>query len=308
MAERVLVTGATGLIGRRVVASLVREGAAVHALVRDPARAGVLLPGATLFPWDATAGEPPAAAFAGVDAVVNLAGESIARRWSASRKRALRASRIDGTRALVVALHAMPRPPTVLVQASAVGIYGDRGDEELGEDAAPGSGFLAELCRDWEAEAAAAAGFDVRVVLVRTGLVLAPEGGPLGKLVTPFRLGVGGRLGSGRQFMPWIHIVDQVGLVRLALGNGTVRGPLNAAAPGIVRNSDFTRALASALHRPALLPAPAAALRLVLGEMAGELLLSGQRVLPTRALAAGYQFRFPELRPALEDLLAAPRT
>jgi uncharacterized protein (TIGR01777 family) len=241
----------------------------------------------------------------GADAVVNLAGASIAGgRWTKARKQLLRTSRIDTTRALVGALAKMNVRPRVLVSASAIGIYGDRGDERLTEESKPGTDFLAGLARDWEAEALKAEALGIRVVAARFGIILAKHGGALAKMLLPFKLGVGGSLGSGKQWMSWITLEDVVGAVRFAIENGSVRGTVNVVAPQPVQNAEFTQALAKALRRPGLFPAPALVLRLALGEMADALLLSSQRVSIEKLQQLGYQFRFPELPSALRAVLA----
>jgi hypothetical protein len=252
---------------------------------------------------DGTAG-PWAAFLDGAAAVVNLAGESIAGgRWSASRKGRLRDSRFDATRSLVAGLAACPSPPAVFLSGSAVGYYGTQGDEPLTEGAPSGADFLADLCVEWETIAGRAAGSVGRIVVVRTGLVLDRAGGALPAMIAPFKLFAGGPLGSGAQYISWIHSDDWVGLVTWAMGQPAVSGPINATAPGPVTNREFTRTLGAVLGRPAWLPAPALALRALLGEMADALLLGGQRVVPDRARALGFRFRYPELRPALESLL-----
>jgi uncharacterized protein (TIGR01777 family) len=236
------------------------------------------------------------------DAVVNLAGASIAgQRWTGAYKIQIHQSRQDSTRAIVEAIRASQKRPRVLVNASAVGWYGGRGDEEITETSAPGNDFLAEVCKAWEAEALRAEPLGLRVVLVRTGVVLAREGGALAKMVPPFKAFVGGPIGSGRQWMPWIHLADEVGLLLWAI-ESTVRGPLVAAAPNAVRMKDFARALGRALRRPALFPVPAPVLRLAVGEMA-EILLDGQRARPIKALEGGYKFRFTDVQAALDDVL-----
>jgi uncharacterized protein (TIGR01777 family) len=305
MADKVLITGATGLIGTALAASCARDGLQVVALVRDVGRAAPRLPGATLHAWDGTKGPPPDAAFDGVDVVVNLVGESIAgRRWSDQHKQRVRDSRVAATRALVDALRARQQRPRVLVQASGIGYYGDRGDDIVTEASPPGAGFLAELARDWEAEAQKAAELGMRVVLLRSGVVLSPAGGMLAKLLTPFRLGIGGHVGSGKQWLPWIHLDDHIGLIRHVMANENVSGPLNAVAPEPATNAEFTVALGRALHRPTFLAAPAFALRMALGgEMAEQLLLASQRAMPVRTLETGYKFRQPLLEPALKDLI-----
>ncbi|HXI57022.1 MAG TPA: TIGR01777 family oxidoreductase [Polyangia bacterium] len=303
---RILIAGAAGLIGTRLATASAAAGDTVSALVRDVSRASRRLPGATLHAWEGTAGQPPAAAFDGVDGVVNLMGESISKgRWSEARKKVLRDSRIVSTRALVDALRGLTRRPRVLVSASAVGYYGDRGDEILTEASAPGTGFLSDLARDWEAEALRAQELGMRVVLIRTGVVLDRHGGMLGTVLPVFRLGLGGRIGSGQQWFPWIHVDDEVGLIRHALTAEGVTGPLNAVAPEPVTNREFTSVLAATLSRPAALAAPAFALRMAVGAKADDVLLASQRAMPVRTLETGFQFRYPLLRPALKAALAA---
>ena len=306
---RVLIAGASGLIGTELAHALVADGVGVGALVRDAARAAQVLPArATLYPWDAVKGPPPAAAFDGVDAVVNLIGEPIAaRRWSDDRKKVLKDSRIVATRGLVNELRGLSRRPAVLVAASAVGYYGDRGDEILTESSSPGTGFLAELARDWEAESARAGELGVRLVALRNGAVLSPKGGMLRKILPLFRLGLGGRLGAGSQWFPWIHIDDEVALIRHAIAEPRAVGALNAVAPEPVTNRELTVALGEALARPAALAAPAFALRAALGGMAEAVLLGSQRVMPARTLETGFKFRHPLLRGALKDLLGAQK-
>jgi uncharacterized protein (TIGR01777 family) len=254
--------------------------------------------------WNPATGELGGAGV-GPDAVVNLAGASIADgRWTAERKAVLRASRIDATRALVEALAKMNVRPSVLVSASAIGIYGNRGDELLTEESRAGADFLAELARDWEAEALKAEALGIRVVLARLGIILSREGGALAKVLLPFKLGAGGRLGSGQQWMSWVTLDDVVGILRMAIEKVAVRGAVNVVAPQPVKNAEFTKVLAKALHRPALFPAPGFALRLALGEMADALLLSGQRVAPQRAEQAGFRFAHADLTTALGAVLS----
>jgi uncharacterized protein len=294
----VFVTGATGLIGRSLCEALRRRGDQVTALTRRPGAA--LPPGVRLVQGDPAQAGPWIEALGRADAVVHLAGEPVAGgRWNPERKARLVASRLDSTRRVAEAVAA--GGPTVLVQGSATGFYGDRGDELLDEGAAPGRGFLADLAVRWEAAAAPAAA-RARVVLVRTGLVLAREGGALPALARPFRLFAGGPLGDGRAWQPWIHLADELGLLLLALDDGRASGPLNAVAPAPVRQAELARTLATVLHRPALFPVPELALRLAVGELAGVLLAS-QRVVPSQAVALGYRYRFPTLGPALRDLL-----
>jgi len=300
----IAITGATGQLGTALAASCARDGIPVSALVRNTARAADLLPSAKLHAWDATRGSPPADAFAGVDIVVNLMGEGIAdKRWSDARKKQLRDSRVVGTRALVDALRDLPRRPRLLISASGAGYYGDRGDEILTESSAPGRGFLPELARDWEAEAMRAADIGLRVVLLRNGVVLSKAGGILHRMLPPFRLGLGGPIGSGNQWLPWIHIEDQIGLIRHAMSHEAVSGALNAVAPEPVTNAEFARALGEALGRPTVLKAPLFALRLRFGALVDEALLASQRAMPVRTLETGYTFRHPLLRGALEEIL-----
>jgi uncharacterized protein (TIGR01777 family) len=299
---KVVIAGGSGLIGRALAAELGAAGREIVVLSRG--RAEGLPGGARAVRWDGRTADGWAGELEGASAVVNLAGEGIAdRRWSAARKRALLDSRLGATAAVVAGLAAARRRPPVLAHASAVGYYGDRGDEWLDEDSPPGSGFLAELADGWERASAAADTLGVRRVLLRTGLVLAREGGALAAIARPFRFGVGGPLGDGRQWMPWIHVADQVGAIRFLIETAGTVGPFNLVAPAPETNAAFSRGLARALGRPCLLRAPGAALRLALGEMA-DMLLGGQRLRPRRLLDAGYRFRFPTLADALADLLA----
>lgn len=296
----VLVSGATGLVGSRLCARLRERGDGVRALSRRPERAAHEdHSGVQWLGWDGTNVER--VQLAGAAAVVHLAGEPIfAGRLTAERRRRIRESRIDSTRSLVRtldALEASERPAT-LVCASAVGVYGSRGDEELDEDSPPGDGFLADVCRDWEAAARGAEACGVRVVSLRIGIVLSRHGGALPMMALPFRFGLGGRLGDGRQWFPWVHLEDVVGLIERALDEPSWHGAVNASAPQPVRNAELTRTLARVLSRPALLPVPAFAVKLALGELAGEL-LGSRRVLPRRALEAGYAFAHSALEPAL---------
>ncbi len=305
VAGTVVITGATGLIGTALAAACARDGIRVSALVRNTARAADRLPHATLHAWDATGGPPPDAALAGAEVVVNLVGEPLADgRWSDARKKQLRDSRVVGTRALVDALRALSPRPRVLISASGVGYYGNRGAEILTEASPAGSGFVAELARDWEAEALKAEELGIRVVLLRNGVVLAREGGMLKKLLPPFRLGLGGKIGTGNQWMPWIHLEDEIGLIRHAIDHEAVRGPLNVVAPEPATNAEFVRAVGEVLGRPTALTAPAFALRLAFGTMTDEVLLASQRAMPVRTLETGYTFRHPLLRDALSELLA----
>lgn len=301
---KILMTGSTGLVGTALQKELKRAGHTVCRLVR-PETNVELLKGSDGFDvkWDPATGELGGAGV-GADAVVNLGGASIAeKRWTVERKRVLRSSRVDNTRALVNALTKMAARPRVLVSASAIGYYGNRGDEILREESPTGSDFLSEIAKQWEVEALKAEVLGIRVVVARFGVVLAREGGALPKMARSFRLGVGGRLDTGQQWVSWITLRDVVAILGLALENGMVRGVINVVAPQPVRNVEFTAALAKALHRPALFPAPAFALRMVLGEMADALLLSSQRVLPGQLEKLGYQFRDQDLVAALTTLL-----
>jgi uncharacterized protein len=296
----VFVTGATGLVGRALAPALLARGHEVTALSRS-AGAGARLPPRVR----AVQGDPASPGawqdeLARCDACVHLAGEPlVAGRWNADRKRRIRESRVRATENVAAVVRA--RGPAVLVSGSAVGFYGSRGDEVLDEESAPGEGFLADVCREWEAAAAPAAS-RARVVLLRTGIVLAPDGGALPELARPFRLFAGGPLGDGAFWQPWIHLTDEVGMVLFALEQERASGPLVASAPEPVRNRDLARAIGAVLHRPSLLPAPAFAMRLALGEFA-DVILSSQRAVPRKALSLGYRHRFPELAPALRDLL-----
>ena len=239
----------------------------------------------------------------GFDAVIHLAGESIVGRWTEAKKRRIRESRVQGTRNLAEALAAAPQGPRLLISASAIGYYGDRGEETLHEGSPSGNGFLPEVCREWEAAAEPAATAGIRTVQVRFGLVLSPAGGALQKMLPPFRFGVGGNMGNGRQWWSWVDIDDLVGAIQHVIKNETVQGPINMAAPNPVRNAEFTKTLASVLSRPAVFPMPAFAARLVFGQMGDELLLASQRVEPAKLMDNGYLFQKPELRPALLSIL-----
>jgi uncharacterized protein (TIGR01777 family) len=309
--RRVTLTGATGLIGPPLVAALQDAGAHVSVLTRDPERARRRLAREGHEPveaheWDLMSEPAPAAALEDRDAVVHLAGENIAQRWSAQAKRAIRESRVTGTRNLLAGMRAAERPPRALISSSGVGYYGAHGEEPLDEEAPPGSDFLAQVCVEWEAAAQEAEGLGARVVCVRTGVVLHRDGGALEKMLPPFRLGVGGPVAGGRQFISWVHREDLVGIFVAAVQDERWRGAVNATAPTPVSNGDFSRALGRALGRPALLPVPGAALRLLYGEMA-EIVTEGARVVPAKALVLGYEFAHPELDEALSSALARER-
>jgi uncharacterized protein len=300
---KILVTGSSGLVGTALVSSLARAGHTVCRLVRPQSAGGEWAREGFAVAWNPETGELGGAGV-GADAVVNLAGASIADgRWTAQRKALLRASRIDTTRALVGALAKMNARPRVLVSASAIGIYGDRGDEVLTEESNPGTDFLAGLTREWEAEALNAEALGIRVVLARFGIILAREGGALPKMMLPFKFGAGGKLGSGQQWMSWVTLEDVVGGLEIALEKNGMRGAVNIVAPQPMPNAVFTKVLAKAMHRPALFPAPAFALRMALGEMADALLLSSQRILPVALEKLGYRFLHADLPSALSTLL-----
>lgn len=299
---KVLITGATGTIGRELLAK--HRDAVV--LSRDPFRANGLGASVDVQGWRPEAEPAPREAFRGVDTIFHLAGEPVAEgRWSREKKQRIRDSRVLGTRNLIAALATLTRPPRVLVSASAVGFYGDRGDQELDETSSAGDGFLAEVCEAWEREAMAAEKLGIRVVCVRIGVVVAPGGGALAQMLIPFKIGFGGRLGSGMQWMPWVHIDDVIGMLLHAGRRDEIRGPMNAVSSHPVTNSEFTRGLAQALHRPALLAVPKTALRLAFGEMS-EILLASQRVLPRVAESSGYRFKYQELAGALSVLMHDP--
>jgi uncharacterized protein (TIGR01777 family) len=301
---RVTVTGATGLIGRRLVTALAARGDEVTVLSRDPERARGALPGAvTVERWgDPEHERAPAEALAGRDGVVHLAGEPVAQRWTFAAREHIRTSRELGTRHLVAGIAAADPRPAVLVSASAVGYYGPRGDEPVDEDEPPGDDFLAGVCVAWEREAAAAAEHGARVVRVRTGVVIDRGGGALAKMLPPFKLGAGGPVAGGRQYMPWIHLDDVVGIYLAALDGPDWNGPVNASAPAPVTNREFSKALGRALHRPAFAPVPALAIRALYGEMA-IIVTTGQRAVPKRTSEFGYGFRHPELDNALRSAL-----
>jgi uncharacterized protein (TIGR01777 family) len=298
---RVLVTGASGFIGRAVLARLRAEGHEPVPLSRGDGRGG-----ARSAWWQPEQGTIDLSGAGRIDGAVHLAGESVLGRWTAAKRARIRDSRVQGTPLLARALAALSPPPSVLVSASAIGYYGDRGQEPVREDSPPGQGFLAEVCQAWEAGTAPAAQAGIRVVLPRIGMVLSPTGKALRMMLPAFRLGLGGVLGSGRQYMPWITLEDVTGVITQALANHAYRGPINAVAPEAVTNRQFTKTLGRVVGRPTILPVPASALRLVLGQMADEMLLAGANAQPARLQSLGYPFRHPALEPALRELLAAP--
>ena len=304
-ASTVAVTGSRGLVGSALAPALAAAGHRVLRLVRGAAAAPAApAVGARVARWDPESGALDSSALAGVDAVVHLAGESVAGgRWTEAKKRRIRSSRVDGTRGLAASLARLERPPRVLVSASAVGYYGDRGAELLREGSAPGTGFLAEVCREWEAATEPAERARIRVVQLRIGMVVARRGGALAAMLTPFRLGAGGPVGGGAQWVSWIAIDDLVAAILHALDTASLAGAVNAVAPEPVQNRELARTLGRVLGRPALLPLPAFAARLLLGQMADELLLASARVEPARLQATGFAFRHPTLEDALRHEL-----
>ena len=297
---KILITGATGFVGRQVVLYLRDRGHTIVVLTRDAEKAPVRLPIACpVFSWPGADQPPPREAFAGVDAVVHLAGENIINRWTASRKKEIIKSRVESTRQLVTAMQNLNDQPKVFVCASAIGYYGDRGDESLDESAEPGEGFLPDLCWQWEEAARQAEASGIRVVSLRIGVVLGHDGGALLPMLPPFRMGLGGKVGSGKQWMSWIHVRDLAGLVLHAIETEQMKGPLNAVSPQPVPNVEFTQTLAAVLKRPHLFPVPGFVLKIIMGE-ASQVVLTSQRV--TARKAAGYEFVFPELKAALKDI------
>lgn len=300
---RVLITGGTGMIGRRVARELAGAGHDVVVLTRSPERAE-LPEGVRPAGWDGVSADGWGPLADGALGIVHLAGENIADgRWTAARKRRIRDSRVRSGEAVTAAVEAAERKPKWLLQASGVDVYGDRGDEVVGEGAAPGEGFLAEVCIEWEASTEPVERLGVRRAVLRSGPVLTTEGGMLGKMLLPFKLGLGGPAGSGEQYVPWIHMADEVAAIRFLAGSEAGRGPFNLTAPEPVSHRDFAKALGRALGRPAVLPAPGFALKIVFGEMA-DLLLEGKRAVPRALETLGFRFRFPQLEDALRDSLA----
>lgn len=293
---KILITGASGLVGSNLSQRLRKAG---HEVIELRRRRGATAAEPT---WEVEAGRIDLAPAGPLDAVVHLAGENIAQRWTPEAMARIRNSRVEGTRILSEALVGLPQPPRVLVCASAIGFYGDRGEEGLDEQSAPGHGFLADVCRDWEAATTPAIRRGIRVATVRLGVVLASQGGALGKMLPSFRLGLGGPLGSGRQYWSWITLHDLLEVFVRLVEDATLSGPINAVTPNPVTNREFTVTLARVLARPAALPVPAFALRIMMGRMADEALLASARVKPARLLEAGFRFQFPELGAALHHL------
>ncbi len=302
--SRITVTGATGLIGPQLVRLLQERGDEVTVLTRDPERARSVLGDVQAVAWDLLSEPAPAGALSGRDAVVHLAGAPVAQRWSAEAKQAIRDSRVIGTGNLIEGLRSAEERPAVLVSSSAIGYYGPHGLEPLDEDAPAGDDFLAQVCVDWEQQAGRAAEIGIRVVQVRTGVVLDANGGALEKMLPPFRMGVGGPVAGGRQFISWIHTDDLVGIMLAAIDDERWSGPVNATAPEPLSNRDFSRVLGRVLHRPSLLPVPGLALKALYGDMA-EIVTTGARVLPAKALVLGYAFSQPVLEPALRSAIGS---
>ena len=302
---RVLVTGATGLIGSALADGLLANGEEVVGLTRDPSAARKRNPRVGWHAWSPATERPPAAALEGIDAVVNLIGEEINQRLTPASKQRISDSRLRATKNLVDAIGGTTRKPQVMVSQSAVGYYGDRGEAVIDESTSPGTGFLAELPAEWEHAAEAVDQHRVRLVITRTGLILDPDGGLLKQLLLPFKLGVGGPLAGGDWYMPWIHRDDEIELIRWALGDERVSGVLNASAPNPVTNREFSQTLGRVLRRPAFAPAPKAAIALLRGGELADAITESHRVIPRRALDLGYRFRYPELEPALRQLLAS---
>ena len=302
---RILISGATGFVGRALCRHLIGRGDEVWAFSRRPAQAKASLEGVSrVFAWDAASHEPGAEAFEGVDAVVHLAGESVVGRWTQAKREAIRASRVDSTQLLVAAMAKLAKPPATLISASAIGYYGEKGEAEVTEESGPDNDFLGQVAIAWESAALRAERSGVRGVCLRTGIVLGQGGGALEAMLLPFKLGVGGPLGSGRQWWSWVAFDDVIGLIDFALRTPAVEGPLNVTAPAPVRQRDFAKALGKALGRPAFMPAPAFALKLALGGFSTEL-LSSKKVLPEKAERLGYRFQFSDLAACLEHVIGS---
>jgi hypothetical protein len=296
MPRTILISGSSGLIGSALVPALESAGHRVRRLVRRDARS------AAEVSWDPAAELDPAV-LDDVDVVVNLSGETVGQRWTTARRSRISASRVDATETIVSAIDEAARKPATLINASAIGFYGDQGDAPLDEQASAGRGFLAEVCQQWEAAAAVATQQGTRVVRMRTGLVLAKEGGALQRMLPPFRAGLGGRLGHGHQWMSWIALSDLIRAIAWLIDHATIAGPVNMCAPNPVRNEEFTRALGLELHRPTIIPVPAIALKMIFGQMAGETLLASQRATPSVLLANGFAFEAPSVTQALAAIL-----
>jgi uncharacterized protein (TIGR01777 family) len=300
---KVLVTGASGTIGTALCDALFGRGDDIVGLTRNPSRARTANPRVTWRKWEPTLERPDPAAFEGVDGVVHLLGERIDQRWTEEAKKRIMETRRTGTHNLAQGIGALESPPKVLVSQSAVGYYGDRGEDELSEDEGPGSSFDSEVAQAWEQAAHEMNDTRIRLVILRTGQVLTPKGGMLKELLTPFRLGVGGPLAGGDQYLSWIHIKDEIDLILWALDNEKVSGTINATAPEPITNKDFSKALGRAVNRPAIVPVPGAVLDLKFGREFGQVLRGGQRAIPKRAQDLGYTFSYPDLNDALRDLL-----
>jgi uncharacterized protein (TIGR01777 family) len=290
----ILITGASGFLGTALTALLKSKGHEVRRMGRSSGDVK----------WNPEAGSIEAAKMEGFDAVVHLAGENIAgKRWSEEQKRKIRDSRVKGTRLLAETLAGLQRPPKVLVSASAIGFYGNRGDEALTEDSKPGTDFLSNVCKEWEEAAEPAARKGIRVVFIRTGIVLSKDGGAIAKMLMPFKMGVGGKIGDGRQYMSWIALSDECRVILHAIETESIKGPVNSVAPNPVRNAEFTKAMGAALHRPTIFPMPAFAARIALGEMADALLLSSAKVLPKRLMQSGFKFDHTDIHETLKSIL-----
>jgi hypothetical protein len=299
---RILVSGVSGPIGTALIPSLKSSGARISRLTRKSATYSA--PGEQFIPWDPAESIAPDAV-SGFDAVIHLAGESIVGRWTEAKKKEIRNSRVNGTTNLALALARAKDKPRVFICGSAIGYYGDRGNEVLNEASASGNGFLSEVCVEWERAASAAADAGIRTICMRSGVVLSPKGGALGKMLTPFKMGVGGRIGSGRQWMSWIDVQDVVGAIHHMLRTDLLQGPVNMVAPKPVTNAEFTRMLASVLSRPAIFPVPGFVVKLAFGEMGETALLGSQRVEPMQLVSSGYPFRFSDLGSSLRHVLSA---
>jgi uncharacterized protein (TIGR01777 family) len=301
--RKVVVTGASGMVGSALCNALLDLGDHVVGLSRDPEKSGQAQPAVEWFGWESTRERPPAEALDGADAVIHLAGEPINQRWNDEVKDRIARSRIKSTKNMAEAISTSDSPPSVFLSGSAIGYYGDRGDELLYEDAGPGDDFLAGVVVEWEAAADTVTGVDTRVAKIRTGHVLDRTGGLLGELLTPFKMGIGGPIGSGKQYMSWIHRDDEVGILLWALENEAAVGPINATAPDPVTNKEFARKLGKAVSRPALMPIPGFAVDVLRGSEFGSVLREGQRVYPRLATENGYEFKQPDLAGAFANLL-----